>query len=77
MRRITKRDAQERIGRFNRETPGLMLKMFDDEYHKKLAVITPRGGANLLNSYLTYRQVLEAVALISDYIAMSKGEGVM
>ena len=75
MKRITEKDVLERIDRFNRQTSGLKLRLFVDDTFKWIAIQNIRGGIIATYSYSTYREVLESIALLSDYIAMSKGEG--
>lgn len=75
MKRITKRDVQERIDRFNNEIDGLKLRLYVYSGHKSLVFVRPNGSINMGYGYTTYAEVLQAIALLSDYIVMSKGEG--
>lgn len=75
MKRITKCDVQQRIENFNQTTSGLKLRLYVDSDCKCLAFVRPNGSVNIAYRYLTYADVLQAVALLSDYIVMSKGEG--
>lgn len=75
MKRITEKDVQKRIDRFNTETSGLKLRLYVYSGHKSLVFVRPNGSINMGYGYDTYGEVLQAIALINDYIAMSKGEG--
>ena len=75
MKRINKKDVLNRIDRFNNEIDGLKLRLYVYSGHKSLVFVRPNGSINMGYGYNTYGEVLQAIALISDYISMSKGEG--
>lgn len=75
MKRITRKDAIDRIERFNDYTDGLKLKMFEDGGYKRLAVMRLNGSVMITYTFETYYQVVHAIAFVGDYINMSKGEG--
>lgn len=75
MIRITRKDAIDRIERFNDYTDGLKLKMFEDGGYKRLVIMRPNGSVMITYTFETYYQVVHAIAFVGDYINMSKGEG--